>query len=251
MLPIKMQSNRSIWNQALRVADQRVSESPSHSLLGALKESNTQAGQSRKSAAKARMAELKQRLDNLLRFAGVGKGNPRIVAELAKELKALVAQYGGSTPGDAVASKLTLNTESQHDTAQNPQSETSSTETEGRNPEKSAEQASTAPAHLALHVAGRGRDPADQAFLSEAKQLASRIKQLLAQENRKLKTEIDQHELKAAKKAITELDAALKEAEQGNAAAPNGENIAATTYDASGASNESAVASPAGISIFA
>ncbi len=53
----------------------------------------------RKAAAKQKIAELKTRLDAMMKFAGIGKGNPAEAIRLAKELSAAVRAYGGGGGG--------------------------------------------------------------------------------------------------------------------------------------------------------
>ncbi|WP_348946515.1 hypothetical protein ABHF33_08240 [Chitinibacter sp. FCG-7] len=243
------------------------------------KEINTQAVQDRKSAAKARMAELKQRIENMMRFAGIGKGNPRLVAELAKELKALVAQYGGST-GAAVgmpASDNASNTSnpSQAATAGQTGSEQASaaaelaeSATSASDKTSSDEKASAARTEPSAektddpHQRGDGMqcsaerrpsgagDAGDKEFFAEVKKLSSKLKQLLAMENRQLKTEMDQRELRAAKKSIQDVAEAVQKAEtsvadeQAQIAIQQGGAI----YSASG---EASVSSTGNLSVFA
>lgn len=243
------------------------------------KEINTQAVQDRKSAAKARMAELKQRIENMMRFAGIGKGNPRLVAELAKELKALVAQYGGSAGASMTASDNASNTSntSQSATAGPTGSEPASTAAElaesstsvseqtssdektsaahsepsgEKSTEKTGSQRADGTQSPAERRPGGAGDAGDKEFFAEVKKLSNKLKQLLAMENRQLKTEMDQRELRAAKKSLQDITEAVQKAEasvadeQAQIAIQQGGAI----YSASG---EASLASSGNLSVFA
>ncbi|QZA77311.1 hypothetical protein K4H28_13625 [Deefgea tanakiae] len=193
---------------------------------------------SRKQAAQARMAQLKAQIENALRFAHIGSGNPRMVAQLAKELKALVAQYGGSSGSVGNMVMPTVNGE-QGNTAQ----ATAATE---QGAEQSvdvaqmaeaaqvAAEATTAAASAEDAVAqdqaeektkdqlennattpntSRQGDAGDKAFFALAKELAQKLKLLLAIENQKIKTEADQKDAKIAKKEIEAVGEAIEKAE--------------------------------------
>lgn len=218
----------------------------------------------RKSAAKARIAELKQRIENMMRFAHVGKGNPRIVADLAKELKTLIAQYGGSasavsipamsnesSASSSAADKAALSENGTDVESSGRTSEESPAATQANNEREPNARADSSP-HNAINTSLKQQsgDAGDSAFFTEAKKLAQMLKQLLAIENRKLKTEADQKELRAAKRAIDEVGEAMEKAVEDLRAEQEQLNGASTsnTYDASGAS---AVASTHNISILA
>jgi hypothetical protein len=188
-----------------------------------LNEIDTQAVQNRKSAAKARMAELKQRIDNMMRFSFIGKGNPRMVAELAKELKALVAQYGGSA-GAAMtaptseappsnASDQTNAAQTIREQAQASAAAAADVAAQASDKASKDEQANKTPAEQSTEQNQRSDgtqkntqahrqsgDAGDKEFFAEVKKLSDKLKQLLAMENRQLKTERDQQELREAKK---------------------------------------------------
>ncbi|WP_028455765.1 hypothetical protein [Chitinilyticum litopenaei] len=228
-------------------------------LFDSLNRMNEETARSRKDAAKARMAQLKAQLDNLLKFAGIGKGNPRLVAQLARELKALVSQYGGAagspaaqsgTPQGAAQSMVGAQAapansaqsgQQASETADSASLVTSAAQTAGTSPaggtDKAGEDAGQ-PADAPLATGGQaqrngGLSGEDQAFLDEARELAQKIKALLAQEIRKKQAETSDRDERDARAAIADMEQTIKDSE--TALAGSGmASVASAGYDASG-----------------
>lgn len=225
------------------------------------------ASQQRKDAAKARIMELKQRLDLMQRFSGLGKANPQQVAQLARELKNLVARYagldGGSSPLGMTAtpmpadsnSTVTDNTAAATASAEQAAAnvatpDTTASKTEADQDEDAADNTpnpNDVPANSPQQANSSNR--ADQDFFSEAKTLARRIKAMLQQENRQLHNEAEQKKFRQAREAILEMDKMLRDAESA-VAADSQPVVSSTPYDASGAANPEVISSGS-VSVYA
>ncbi|QLG89140.1 hypothetical protein HQ393_13300 [Chitinibacter bivalviorum] len=235
-------------------------------IFSRLNELNAQSIQNRKSAAQARIAELKLRIENMMRFASIGKGNPHMVVQLAKELKSLVAQYGGtggsmmamptasgtaSSSESSNASEDAASAQAQADAAQvaaQASAQAATSEKGTTDAESTPNDKPDAPAHQ-FNIGQQGGDAGDKAFFAEVKKLSNMLKQMLAMENRKLKTEAEQHDFKVAKNSIREVEEAAVKAEANVAAEhAHAAQEGGAIYNASG---EASVSSGASISIFA
>ncbi len=208
---------------------------------------------SRKSAAAAKIAELKMRLDAMLKFAGIGKGSPAAAISLAKELAAAVRAYGGSsgasevntpqfniTPTSAATTDAAATTgdaassTAQAATVASVASAASISETGSRAEVKAAEQ--SAKAVLAQAATSptvnlnseKGLSAGDSKFLAEAKSLMQQIKMLIKLETKKAEDE------KKAQAAINEMNKALEDAPAAIAQSNLAE--ATTEYSATGES---------------
>ncbi len=209
----------------------------------------------RKQAAQSRIAQLKAQIENAMRFAHIGSGNPRMVAQLAKELKSLVAQYGGSSGSVGHIGMQTISSSEQGTSS----SATNNTEQSAEQSVDAAQVAEAAQVAAEATAAASSADKAaqqesndkngetdektnaspldtsrhgntgDQAFFALAKELAQKLKFLLAIENQKVKTEIAQKEAKIAKNELQAVDEAIKKAEVGVA----NEHTQMATMDAS------------------
>lgn len=224
------------------------------------------ASQQRKDAAKARIMELKQRLDLMQRFSGLGKANPQQVAQLARELKNLVARYagldGGSSPLGMTATAMPADSNST--ATDNTAAATASAEQAAANVATPDTTASKAEADQDEDAADNTPNPndvpanspqqanssnrADQDFFSEAKTLARRIKAMLQQENRQLHNEAEQKKLRQAREAILEMDKMLRDAES-TVAADSQPVVSSTPYDASGSAGSEVTVSSISIHI--
>ena len=70
------------------------------------------ASESKKSAARQRMAQLKSQIEAMMKFS-MFDVNPRLIAQLAKELKSLVAEYGDAGMSVAVPSTAGASSEAE------------------------------------------------------------------------------------------------------------------------------------------
>ncbi len=209
------------------------------------------AAETRKAAAQARMAQLKSQLESLMKYS-MGSVNPRLIAQLAKELKSLVAQYGGtgvsipSVPSASADSQTNANAAQDASAADDAPSETAaaSSEAEIQSALAAASAAATAAgseaaaddktqARTSSAIPGEAHakqsgNSADKAFFEEAKKLAGIIKALL-----KKGREVDAEDEKKAKKAIAEMDETIRKVESN---VMNGESSRiGFSYESSGA----------------
>jgi hypothetical protein len=277
MNPIKFQPSlllSTLTRQSLDEAKTEKKSDPKSFTLDFFKQTQsnkTEVMSSRKQAAQSRIAQLKAQIENAMRFAHIGSGNPRMVAQLAKELKSLVAQYGGSSGSVGNIGIPTISSSEQGST---PQASSSATNNAEQSAEQSVDAAQVAEAaqvaaeatataasvdeatqqdannkngeadekpNASPQEASRHGNAGDQAFFALAKELAQKLKLLLAIENEKVKTEIEQKDAKTAKKEIEAVGEAIEKAEV--SVTNEHEEIAAmnasASYDASGSVSSS------------
>ncbi len=242
------------------------------------------AEQMRKAAAWTRMAQLKSQLEALLQFSA-GDVNPRLVAQLARELKSLVAQYGN--PGGAMPTAVNIPTGSTGGSpadgdvpaaddvpAEAPAAAEAETKAvEGDIPSEAEIQGIVAAAAAAAEDASasdaqkpgtdesnderrasislkKPGDAADRAFFAEAKKLAQMIKSLLKGHAKKAVSDPQEaKDAKDAKRAVDEMEKAIRDAE---GQLSQGPSVAVElAYDPGGiAVAESAGDAPACISVY-
>ncbi len=189
------------------------------------------AAETGKAAAQARMAQLKSQLEALMKYS-MGSVNPRLIAQLAKELKSLVAQYGGTGISIPSVPSGSADSQASADAAQGASAtDGASTETAAA-PSEAEIQSALATASAATTAAGSeaaaddktkaqtssaipgemhakgSANSADKAFFEEAKKLAGLIKALL-----KKGKEVNAEDEKKAKQAIAEMDETIRKVE--------------------------------------
>ncbi len=190
------------------------------------------AAETRKAAARERMAQLKSQLEALLKYP-VGSVSPRFIAQLAKELKSLVAQYGGTGVSIPSESSATAASQPDADAAQDASAADGAAaedaaapteaEIQGALAAASAATAATTDSKAAADGKAEARDSpamperaharaagnaADKEFFEEAKKLAKIIKALLTKSK-----EADAEDVKKAKKAIEDMDETIRKVE--------------------------------------
>jgi hypothetical protein len=174
---------------------------------------------SRKSAAKSKLDMLKQQLEGMLKFAGIGKSNVAAAARLAKQIAAAVAEYAGLNSGGAVQSPNIAG-------ASNPSSAEATKENTGQNTEHAGQEAAQAvqkaeqEAKAQEEKQSKPSEPVstksnmsteDRTFLDEAKKIMQKAKLLLALEIQNSKKDI-KTDKELYKDALNSMDNALKNA---------------------------------------
>ena len=204
------------------------------------------AAEARKAAAYQRMAQLKSRLESLMKYS-LGSVNPRLVAQLAKELKSLIAQYGSaggvSMPvalnGPAMPQSGQAAAEQGAHTADKPPTEapvaaeavekqvpseaemrkalTALASVENASSKLTGEDAAKTPLNNSIENS-RNKETgsaADREFFAEARKLARMIKALL-RKNREREAADPQEakDIREAKKAIREMEDTIGQTER-------------------------------------
>lgn len=237
------QEEKTLWNQ----------QKQSNALFdfSAIQKS---AAQTKKQAAYARMAMLKAQLEAMLKFSGAGGVNPKFVAQLARELKSLVAQYGSASGGSggSVVTVPQISVATGDEASSNgvvAEAEAAAAEAAATETAEVAAAPSVSEADVQAAIAAASDledDPskgteaevssvddtkqktgtdnkssdkaADSAFFTEAKRLAQIIKVLMARA-KKAESEEEKKELKRAKNDIAEMDETIANVEKETMAA--------------------------------
>ena len=205
--------------------------------------------QLKKKAALARMAQLKTQLEAMLKLAHTGAISPRLIAQMARELKSLVAQYGSANGGGSELRipQFSVSGEGSAESAETvetveasaemaalaEEAEIAATETANvseteiqaalaaakefeNNPATKADETSDSDSVKQKTVQGvqdKSADmAADSAFFKEAKRLAKIIK-LLMDASKKAESEQEIKEEKNAKRDIKEMDETIAKVE--------------------------------------
>lgn len=216
-------------------------ETPVQNLKARLKkiqDVRSEAISTRKALARARMALLKQQIEALQKLAGSGAISPHMIASLVRELKSLVAQYGGSdgsvslpsTSSDGAVSAAPDASTEVAVAAIDPSAESVPSTDEVSVPDEAAvvavaassetsQPAATATTGSAIAatdgksiLAGRQGSADDANFFAEVKKLAQQLKMLLSMQ-RKPKNILEQQDLKKAQKEMEGLDEVIAKAE--------------------------------------
>jgi len=198
---------------------------------------NSEGSSAAKAAARQRLEQLKNRLRMLQMFPPTGKGEARLVAQLARELAQAVRAYAAASGGGSAASiSVSVSTEAASDKTEQAdaqQEEAAAAEAAGDAAQADAQNRASTTTSEPIKSSGSGPNREDSEFLSEAKKIARQLKALMEHSRRKRSGgsgEVD--DLKHALKALEDVDKSIREATE--AISAGGADSQSVAYGADG-----------------